>query len=106
MKTTWTNRPNVCGLPGKIICVNGASALISAKLYPMSAKAKTQISASTSYGLRKVHPRCRKGQKDFKEYKNRSQNPGARRIFAAGKSLHLVHYVYFCPLRPLEVFRV
>jgi hypothetical protein len=26
-------------------------------------------------------------------------------MFAAGKSLHLVHYVYFCPLRPLEVFR-
>src|SRR5260370_18201063 len=79
MKTTWKNRPNVCGLPGKIICVNGASALISAKLYPISSKAKTPISASTSNGLREAHRRWRgnyKEFKEFKEFKNRSQGPG------------------------------
>src|SRR5580704_9364500 len=85
MKTTWTNRPNVCGPPGKIICGNGArSALISAKLYPIFSKAKTPISASISYGLRKAHRRCRKNYKEyeefkeFKEYKNRSQEPEFR----------------------------
>ena len=87
--------------------------MISAKLCPISSKAKTQISASTSNGLRGAHRRCRKNQKEYKEFKeyeefkNRSQEPESRsqEDLAAGKSLHLVHYVYFCPLRPLEVFR-
>src|SRR5260221_14746835 len=104
MKTTWTNRPNVCGPPGKIIYGNGASALISAKLYPISSKAKTPISGSTSNGLREVHRRCRKKKKEYKEVKNRSQEPGGSSRLenlstwsTTSTSVHSVHLRDFAP---------